>query len=85
VKRVSGALPPLVGVTKRIDGTRGETVLFGGPGIPFAVRGRELKYLPPLHFVVDVLAPQGDDFDGRTLVFGRLIGRFRLVRSPGNR
>jgi hypothetical protein len=81
VRRVSGALPPLVGVTKQIAGARGKTVLFGGPGVPFAVRGRELRYLPPFHWVVDVLEPNGDHFDGRTLLLGRQIGRFKLLRA----
>jgi hypothetical protein len=81
VRRVSGALPPLYGVTKRIEGDRGKTVLAGGLGVPFTVRGRELHYRPPLQWVVDVLEPQGDGYDGRTLAFGRTIGRFTLRRA----
>jgi hypothetical protein len=81
VRRVSGALPPLHGVTKRIEGARGTTVLPGGAGIPFAVRGRELRYRPPFQWIVDVLEPHGDHYDGRTLVFGRPIGRFKLSRE----
>ena len=44
VRRVSGALPPLTGVRKRIAGTTGETIVVGGRGIPFDIRGHELRY-----------------------------------------
>jgi hypothetical protein len=47
VRRVSGALPPLTGVKKRIAGRRGETVIVGGPGIPFEVHGLELHRRTP--------------------------------------
>ncbi len=43
VRRLSGALPPLYGVHKRIDGTNGETLL-GPLHSPFAVVGHELRY-----------------------------------------
>jgi ferritin-like metal-binding protein YciE len=81
VRRVSGALPPLPGVRKRIAGRRGETLLAGGRGVPFAVRGRELHYRPPFHWVVDVLEPHEDHFHGHTNVFGRTIGEFELRRT----
>ena len=83
VRRVSGALPPLAGVRKRVRGDRGETVLPGGLiGIPFRVRGDELRYRPPLAMVVDVLdaEPDGERRGGTTTVFGRPVGRFELVR-----
>jgi hypothetical protein len=80
VRRVSGALPPLVGVRKRIDGTRGETVVGGGRGLPFEVHGLELRYRAPLSFLVDVLERDGDGYRGRATAFGRTYGRFRLVR-----
>ena len=81
VRRVSGALPPLVGVRKRIDGARGETIVLGGPGIPFDVRGLELRYRAPLAFLVDVLEPDGDGFRGRATAFGRTYGEFELRRA----
>src|SRR3954463_14638599 len=43
VRRVSGLLPPF-GVTKRIDGSRGMTYLFGVPVGAFRVIGRRFVY-----------------------------------------
>jgi hypothetical protein len=78
VERVSGALPPLAGVRKRIAGDRGVTTL-GRLRFPFVVDGLELRYsFPP--GLVDVLQPEGDGFVGRTRLFGRELGRFRLVK-----
>ena len=81
VRRISGALPPLAGVRKRIAGGSGATVVPGGLGIPFEVRGLELCYRAPFAFVVDVLEPAGEGFLGRATVFGRTVGRFELVRA----
>jgi hypothetical protein len=80
VNRVSGALPPLTGVRKRIHGDRGETIVLGGPGIPFDVRGHELRYKAPFAFLVDTLEPDGDGWHGRATVFGRTVGEFRMSR-----
>ncbi|HZT85731.1 MAG TPA: hypothetical protein VE984_09980 [Gaiellaceae bacterium] len=80
VRRVSGLLPPLVGVRKRIRGGRGATVLPGGLGVPFAVVGNQLRYRPPFSMVVDVLEPDGDGWHGRATAFGRTVGEFRLSR-----
>ena len=84
VHRVSGFLPPLLGVRKRIDGTVGETVLGPLPGLAFDVVGTELRYRAPFGAIVDVLEPQGDGdrWNGRTVVAGREVGRFRLERVP---
>jgi hypothetical protein len=82
VRRVSGALPPLRGVQKRIAGARGETVLGGGPRLPFEVRGLELRYRGPLSFLVDVLERDGDGYRGQATAFRRTYGRFRLERRP---
>jgi hypothetical protein len=71
VRRVSGALPPLLGVRKRIAGAHGETVLGGGPGLPFEVRGLELRYRAPLSFLVDVLERDGDGYRGRATAVRR--------------
>jgi ferritin-like metal-binding protein YciE len=82
VERVSGALPPLVGVRKRIRGERGETQLGSLPGAPFDVRGNELHYRAPFTGFVDVLEPDGDGvYAGRATFRGREVGRFRLVKE----
>jgi ferritin-like metal-binding protein YciE len=89
VRRVSGALPPMTTVRKRIAGRRGQTLiatrrgptLLGGVlGVGFEVRGNELHYRPPFNWVVDVLEPDGDGYRGRTTAFGRTIGEFELRR-----
>jgi ferritin-like metal-binding protein YciE len=80
VRRTSGALPPLTGVRKRIRGAHGETVVLGGPGIPFDVQGHELRYRAPFAFLVDVLEPDGDGWRGRATAFGRVYGQFELRR-----
>ncbi len=80
LRRLSGVLPPLAALRKRIDGDRGAPILLGGVGIPFAVVGRELRYRPPLAMVVDVLEPDGDGWHGRATVFGRTVGEFRMSR-----
>jgi ferritin-like metal-binding protein YciE len=82
VRRTGGALPPLVGVRKRIAGSRGRT-LVGGAGVAFDVVGRELRYRPPLSGLVDVLEPSADGWSGRALFRGREYGRFRLEPVKG--
>ena len=37
VRRVSGLLPPMVGVRKRVSGSKGETKVGPLPGAPFDV------------------------------------------------
>jgi hypothetical protein len=79
VERVSGLLPPLVGVRKRIRGARGKTTV-AGVGAPFDVVGRELRYRGPLRGLVDFLEPAVDGgWDGRATFLGREYGRFRLT------
>lgn len=75
VQRVSGALPPVVGVRKQIDGDAGYTEL-AGVRLPFHVEGRRLVYrgLP----LVDELEPDGLGFAGRATLAGREYGRFVL-------
>jgi hypothetical protein len=80
LQRISGVLPPLAGLRKRIRGDRGATVLPGGLEVPFAVVGRELRYRPPFSMVVDVLEPDGEGWHGRATVFGRTIGEFRMTQ-----
>jgi ferritin-like metal-binding protein YciE len=82
VERVGGALPPLVGVTKRIHGSRGETRIGRAPGAPFDVVGLELRYRAPFGGLVDVLEPGGEgELAGRATLFGRELGRFRMTRE----
>ncbi|HWG55332.1 MAG TPA: DUF892 family protein [Gaiellaceae bacterium] len=83
VERVSGLLPPLLGVRKRIHGTRGVTAVGRLPGVAFDVVGAELRYRGPLAGFVDVLEPDGDGFSGRALFRGAEYARFRLRPVKG--
>lgn len=79
VERVSGALPPMARVRKRIDGSSGETV--AGPlRMRFDVRGNELRYRAPFVGLVDLLEPVDDEWFGRATWFGLEFGRFRMRR-----
>ena len=80
VERVSGALPPMVGIWKRISGASGETRLGRLPGVRFRVVGHSLRYRPPLAGLVDHLEPDGAGFRGRATLLGRELGRFRMTR-----
>ena len=81
VERTSGALPPLAGVEKRIVGARGETRVHGLPA-QFDVVGLELRYRAPFTGVVDVLEQEDDGvYAGRATIFGREVGRFRMIRE----
>jgi hypothetical protein len=80
VKRVSGFLPPMVGVRKRISGSSGETRVGPLIGVPFDVVGRDLHYRPPFQGFVDELEPAGDHYVGRATFRGRVFGRFALKR-----
>lgn len=79
VEREAGVLPPF-GVTKRISGQDGWTLLAGAPAAYFRVRGQTLDYLGwPVR---DELHPRADgSWGGRGLIFGREFCRFRLVRE----
>jgi ferritin-like metal-binding protein YciE len=82
IERTGGALPPLLGMTKRIHGSRGETRVGSAPGARFDVVDLELRYRAPLQGLVDVLEPVRDgELRGRATVFGREIGRFRMIRE----
>jgi len=78
VERVSGALPPLVGCVKRINGLRGTTEFPHAPGLPFEVRGSELHY--PLGLLVDKLEPRNGAYLGRATLLGRELGQFTMRR-----
>jgi hypothetical protein len=81
VRRVSGLLPPLYGVRKRIEGARGVTVL-GPLGAPFDVVGRQLRYRGLLsRGLVDSVEPgEHGWWDGVARYRGRKLGRFAMRR-----
>jgi hypothetical protein len=79
VRRISGLLPPLVGVKKRIVGRQGEMCL-GPLRVPFVIDGYSLRYRMPLHGFVDVLERDGDRIAGRATFRGREFGRFEMRR-----
>jgi hypothetical protein len=80
VRRVSGFLPPLVGVRKRIDGPRGKTTVGPLRG-SFDVRGLKLHYRAPFQGFVDVLEVVADDrVRGSATFRGREFARFELRR-----
>jgi ferritin-like metal-binding protein YciE len=80
VKRLSGALPPLVGVRKQIRGASGSTKVGPLPGMPFDVVGLSLRYRPPFNGFVDRLEPAGDGYLGKATFQGREFGKFELRR-----
>jgi hypothetical protein len=70
----------MIGVRKRISGTRGET-LVGPVGIPFDVHGMELRYRAPFSGFVDVLELVDDSrARGRATFRGREFALFDLKR-----
>jgi hypothetical protein len=88
LSRVSGLLPPLGLMHKRITGGRGATRIGSLVGIPFRVRsgaeGPVLVYAGPLAFVRDRLRRRQDGgWDGEATVLGMTIGRFRMTRDEG--
>jgi hypothetical protein len=80
-ERVSGALPPLWGVRKRIRGASGWTSV-GPLRVPFEVSGNELHYRTPFRSFVDVLdvSADGARCTGRATFRGREFARFDLTR-----
>jgi hypothetical protein len=86
LERVGGLLPPLVGVTKHIAGSRGETRIGRRVGVPFELDGLELRYRPPFAAFVDVLEPDGRGcFAGRATFRGRTFGRLCMVPAEPRR
>ena len=81
VRRVSGVLPPLYGVRKRIDGLKGVTLPPVPLPLPFDVAGRELRYRGLLSGLVDHLEPDGDGWRGVARYRGRTLGRFAMTRA----
>jgi hypothetical protein len=85
VERTGGALPPLVGVRKRIRGSRGVTAVGPLPGVPFRVEGLSLRYRRPFSAFVDVLERSGDGYRGRATFRGREYGTFRMTTDKEER
>ena len=79
VRRLSGLLPPLYGVRKRIDGARGATVI-GPARASFDVVGRELRYRGVWSGLVDAVEPDGTGWRGVARYRGRELGRFAMAR-----
>lgn len=89
LSRVSGLLPPLGLMHKRITGGRGTTRIGSLVGIPFSVRdapdGPVLIYAGPLGFLRDRLRRRQDGgWDGEATVLGLTVGRFRMTRDQGS-
>jgi hypothetical protein len=82
VRRTAGWLPPMVGVRKRIAGSRGETRIGPLPGVPFDVDGNALRYRKPFSGFVDLVEPAGEIFRGRATFRGHEFGQFELWRHP---
>jgi hypothetical protein len=80
VKRLSGLMPPLIGVRKVIDGTTGETKVGPLPGASFDVVGRSLRYRAPFTGFVDELELDGDRYLGLATFRGHQFGRFAMER-----
>jgi ferritin-like metal-binding protein YciE len=85
VERTGGALPPMLGVRKRIDGASGETLVGPLPGVPFDVEGSTLRYRAPFVGLVDELEPDGDAFRGVATFRGHELGRFAMRRVSAER
>ena len=81
VRRVSGALPPLLGVRKEISGTSGSTKIGPLPGVPFDVVDRSLRYHRPFCGFVDELTPDGAGYLGRATFRGHEYGKFEMQRA----
>jgi len=84
VRRVSGLLPPLYGVRKRIAGGRGATAL-GPVSAGFDVLGRELRYRGLFTGLVDALEPAEAGWRGVARYRGRTLGRFAMTRVTSAR
>jgi len=80
VRRIGGALPPLLGVRKEISGSVGSTKVGPLPGVPFDVVGLSLRYRAPFLGFVDVLERDGQGYRGRATFRGREFGKFKLKR-----
>lgn len=86
VERLSGILPPMMGVSKEIHGERGKTRFGPLLSLPFRVEKREhcmaLVYQPPFSMLVDEIEHASEDsWEGWATLGGHGIGRFRMMRT----
>ena len=84
VQRTGGALPPLVGVTKEIEGTQGRTRVGPIVCLPFDVRDGALHYRGLFAGFVDELEPDGALVRGRATFRGREFATFVMRRRAGS-
>jgi hypothetical protein len=80
VRRESGLLPPLYGMSKHISGKGGETRV-GPLRFRFDVDDGKLRYRGVLTGLVDELEPGLDSTRGRAVYRGRELGRFSMSRE----
>ncbi len=85
LQRLSGALPPLIGVRKEVRGDRGKTWFGPFPAASFRVEEREdclaLVYRPPFSVLVDEVRRESEgSWLGKATLGGRTFGRFRMTR-----
>jgi len=85
VERLSGLLPPMLGIWKRIRDGRGSTRFGPLLGVPFRLEQREgcvaLIYYPPFSMLVDELWAQPDgSWLGRSTFARREVGWFWMKR-----
>ena len=82
VRRVSGVLPPLYGVRKRIDGLKGVDAAAGAPAAPVR-RAPDASSATAAcsRACVDHLEPDGDGWRGVARYRGRTLGRFAMTRA----
>ena len=81
VKRVGGALPPLVEVRKEIHGEEGCTRVGPLLCLRFDVCGLELRYRGPWRGFIDRLEPDGERYRGVATFHGREFARFLIERA----
>lgn len=84
VERLSGMLPPMVGVSKEILGERGKTRLGPLLSLPFQIEKREdcIVFVYPSSMLVDEIRYASEDsWVGRAVLAGYELGRFRIVRT----
>jgi hypothetical protein len=80
VRRISGLLPPLAGVRKRIQGNRGETRI-GPLAVPFEIEDFTLNYTGILDGFSDLLDEITESRClGRATFRGRVFARFEMSR-----
>jgi len=85
VERLSGALPPLIGAHKEIQGNRGATRFGPVPGVSFRIEEREdylaFVYRLPSSMLIDEVREESEgSWLGEATLAGRAFGRFRMTR-----